>query len=353
MNSICKQSIGFLTNNINQFGGIERVISILSHFFAVEEGWNVSIISLYTSETSPAFEIANNIAIIHANLHLGDDIKPYLCDHLKKHQYSTILTFHPTIGLEYMRIKRKFPSVQWIATEHSSPFDYTWKRKILNLVTYASADKLVVLTNFSSHYYKSHLISHTFVIPNASPFEVEETSSVLSKRIVAVGRLETVKRFDLLISAFSLIAHDYPEWILEIVGDGSQKQNLMDLVHANDMDDQVIFDGYRSDIKDIMLDASLAAVSSNYEGFSLVALEALECGLPIVSVDLPSIREIVSGYDAAIFSPVGNAPLLAQNIRNLIDDPQRLKHMSSEAKQCAKKYHISQIGKKWVELLTK
>lgn len=342
----------FLTNNINQIGGLERVIAILSNYFAEKENQKITILSLYTKRNCLAFDFSNKVEIVHGNLNLKDDIKPYLRDTLSSNTHNIIFTFNTDLGLEFLRIRKHFPELIWIATEHISPFDYTWKRRALNLLVYAGADRLIVLTEYARKYYRNRFIYHTHTIPNALSFITDKKSDVLlHKRIIAIGRIEKVKCFDLLIEAFSLIAQKNADWKLELVGDGSQKTILQENVLELGLEDQIYFSGYRKDVKELCLEASFCVITSKYEGFSMIALEALECGLPLISFDLPSIKEIVGDYKAALFVPQGKIDELAQKMQWLMDNPEELQYMANEAKKCAKNYHISKIGKKWDDLL--
>lgn len=221
---------------------------------------------------------------------------------------------------------------------------------MLNLIVYAGADKLVVLTESAKKYYTNRLIFHTYVIPNALSFETDERSNVFAKKIIAIGRLERVKRFDLLIEAFSKIAYKNPDWTLELVGDGTQKIPLQEMVSSHRLENQIHFWGYQRNVQELMLGASFCVISSEYEGFSLVALEALECGLPLLSVDLPAIREIVGQYNAALFVPQGRADELANKMQQLIDHPKELQILAGKAKKCAENYHISLVSKYWESL---
>lgn len=347
----CKKDICLLTNNINQCGGIERVISVLSKYFAENNGWNVTILSLYSQSISTSFDFVDDVEIIHGELEIEDDIKPYLCNIFSEKKYDVLFTFHPGIGLEYLRIKKKFPNLYWIATEHSSPYDYTWKRKLLNLLTYHGANKLIVLTESAKSYYKRRMIFQTQLIPNPLPFEMEQCSDCSSKKIIAVGRLEQVKQFDLLIEAFSKIAQNYPEWTLDLLGDGTQREHLQLLVEKYGLQKKVNFLGMQKDVKKYMLDAAFMVISSEYEGFSLVTLEGFECGLPVVAFELPSIKEIVGDYKAAFFAQQKSVKELAEKMQEMMESPDIIRTMGKAAKQCVAQYSILEIGKKWDELI--
>lgn len=341
--------ICFITNNINQYGGIERVIKLLSDYFV--EKWCVSIVSLYSNRTDLVFEFSDTVEIIHCNLNANDNLRKFLIDFFKKNEFNICFTFHADIALEFARIKKRIPKVKWIATEHCSPIYYSWKRKIVNLIVYRYAHKLVLLTNEYQKYYKRRLIFNSCVIPNPVSFETKEKSNCRSKNIIAIGRLEKVKGFDLLIRAFSCVANDNPEWKLKIIGEGNEKKDLVKIVEVNSLQKQVEFLGFQKDIMKFLLEASILAISSQSEGFPLVVIEGMEVGLPILSVDLPVMREIDNNGKFIQIVNDKSVETYAMKMQELMSCQEVLCTYGIEAKRCARKYHLSNIGKKWEELI--
>jgi glycosyltransferase involved in cell wall biosynthesis len=342
--------ICFITNNINQYGGIERVYARLAQVFTQQNKYAVHILSLYTKESHPFFSLPEEVAVTNAGLSFGDSISAYIADFLKKNNDIThVMTFHPTIGLGFSRVNRK--NVIWIATEHGSPLDYTFKRRLANLYTYSKADKLVLLTEAYAQYYRKRGIKNVSVIPNPVSFQSEKVSPLTSKTIVSVGRLEQVKRFDLLLRAFAIVHSQHPDYVLKIVGGGSLENELKSLADELGIASSVEFMGIRNDVQDILMDAKIMVISSEYEGFSLVALEAMECGLPIAAFELPPLLEMNDGSDIFSFVPFGDYVGLADKINNLIENPELLRVSGENAKKRAADYSLSAIGSKWNDLI--
>ena len=342
--------ICIVTNNINQYGGIERVYARLAQVFTQQNKYAVHILSLYTKESHPFFSLPEDVAVTNAGLSFSDSISAYLADFFKKNNdFTHVMTFHPFIGLSFCKVNRK--NVIWIATEHSSPFDYTFKRRLANLYTYKKADRLVLLTEASAQYYRKRGIKNVSVIPNPVSFQSEKVSPLTSKTIVAVGRLEQVKRFDLLLRAFAIVNNRHPDYLLKIIGGGSLENSLKALADELGIASSVEFMGIRNDVQDILPDAQIMVISSEYEGFSLVALEAMECGLPVVAFNLPSLREINSDSASFNFAPFGDYVGLADKINNLIENPELLRVSAENAKKRAADYSLSAIGNKWNDLI--
>jgi glycosyltransferase involved in cell wall biosynthesis len=164
---------------------------------------------------------------------------------------------------------------------------------------------------------------------------------------VAVGRLEVVKRFDQCIRAFSEVVSAHPDYTLKIVGSGSQENELKTLVASLGIENSVEFTGVQKNVKEILLNASLMAITSEYEGFSLAALEALECGLPVVAFELLSVREIDAASGAISFVPQGDWKALAAEMNRLIDNREQLVRAGRAAKMRAAEYEPDKIGSLW------
>ena len=344
------KKVCFLTNNINQCGGIERLISTLSMSFSQDSEIGLTILSLHSKANSISyFPLAEKTRCIHADWPLGKAPDNYLVSYFTENRFDDLVTFHPGISLTISRIIKKIKPIRWIVTEHNDPNYYTWKRKLLNLYAYHKADCLVVLTDTAADYYRRKLIKNVVIIPNPVSFICDEPKRV-TKQVLAVGRIEAVKHFDLLEEAFGSRENKYPDWNLCIVGGGSEFEKLEQLASKYT---NIKLLGQRSDVQELMLESSFMVISSQYEGFSLVAIEALECGLPIISMELPSIRFITKHYNCCLFAKQNDYSSLAEKIEQLINDPTLNNVMSSEAKECAKQYHPDNIFNMWKVLLNR
>ena len=347
--------ICFITYDINQVGGIEQVISILSRQFAERFGWNVDILSLCSSGTDAFFDVNDRVQVIHGK---ADDVeagKQFMKKHLLEGwtRYDVILTFHMFISDEMARIAGKLPKgTKWVATEHNSVSYYTWKRKLLNFFVYHRADALVVLSEVSAGYYRKLGLHHVTVLPNAVSFETDEASTLDQKQMVSIGRMEPVKGYDRLIEAFALASRQNRNWKLRMVGDGSLKKKLEQKAEALRAGSQIIFPGYQKNVRGELLNSSLLVISSEHECFPVTALEAMECGVPVLSFAIPEIREMDGKSGAMAFVEQGNVEAMAEKMRELMENPARLQEMGRAAKKRAKAYHVDGIGDRWKTFLT-
>ena len=234
-------------------------------------------------------------------------------------------------------------------------FKNRWSYKvILNCFNSGKIDKFVVLTKSDrKSYIDIEGFSPDFIkqIYNPSPIESDTLLSHNSKTILAIGRLQEQKGFDLLLKAWAIVEDKCPEWHLEIVGEGAMKEKLLSLTRQLKIK-RVVFSNFTSQIEDKYKSSSIYVLSSRYEGFPLVLLEALSMSLPLVSFDCKTgPSEIIKdGYNGFLVEPE-NTDLLAKKLLQLIEDDKLRKQMSNNAFVSSKKYKKDSIINQWCDLL--
>jgi glycosyltransferase involved in cell wall biosynthesis len=213
-----------------------------------------------------------------------------------------------------------------------------------------SLDKLVVLTKNDLDQWK---VTHRNVtqIPNVNPLNNPEKSKLTSKKVVSLGRLDAQKGYDMLIDAWRLIAPNHPDWTLEIFGQGEWHKLLQDKIAHYNLKEKVVLKGIVSNVEKVYCDSSIYVMSSRYEGFPMVLIEAMSCGLPIVSFDCEhGPREIITDeHDGFLVEP-NNIIKLAEKICILIEQEDLRFKMGLLAIEKIKSFSKETIMKKWIEL---
>lgn len=353
-------NIVFVTNTLNQVGGIERVIERLSNYFIEVLNYNIHIISVYSPHNDNFFKLNKNISVTNLGIKYSEnnslksrflkckEINNRIKEVLNDKKFDVIMTFHSTISSAILFNKKNFKE-KIVVTEHNSYKYYSKLRHIINIINYRKADKLVVLTQSDKKFY-SKFIKNVEQIPNSIPFSNDIFPNYNNKRIISVGRIEEVKGFDYLIDAFYLIYKKYSEWTLHIVGDGTQKQILEDEIKKYNLEEQIIIEPFTKEIKNKYLGSSIYALSSRFEGFSLVILEAMECGLPIVSFDIDAAMEILKDGEDSLIAEKFNIKEFAEKLSVLMDDEEKRETYGKMGKKNVQRYNINQIGTKWNKL---
>jgi GalNAc-alpha-(1->4)-GalNAc-alpha-(1->3)-diNAcBac-PP-undecaprenol alpha-1,4-N-acetyl-D-galactosaminyltransferase len=186
-------------------------------------------------------------------------------------------------------------------------------------------------------------------IPNALVPPSVEPRRNGRKRLVTLGRLAPEKRVDMLIRAFERIAHDLPEWDLDIYGEGPLRENLTRV--ANNVPGRVTIRGFTHDPYAALASADLYASASCVEGFGNAIWEALACGIPVVALDCgPPVRTLVrDGVDGRIV--YGGEHALAITLAELMRDDAARERLAERACEAKKRYALDSVLRKWDEVL--
>jgi glycosyltransferase involved in cell wall biosynthesis len=216
---------------------------------------------------------------------------------------------------------------------------------------YRDLDALVVLTEGDRADYRE-LGLRVERIPNPTPPVDGGVSALDAPVVVAAGRLTSQKGFDLLIPAFAPVARRHPEWTLRIYGGGPERAALEAQIEAEGMAGRIELMGPTRQLAKALAEASLFVLSSRFEGFGLVILEAMSVGLPVVSFDCPrGPGEIITtGRDGTVVPPE-DVPALSAALEELVADPARRREYGSAALETAAAYDQAEIGALWEALL--
>jgi len=189
-------------------------------------------------------------------------------------------------------------------------------------------------------------------IPNAAPRPKAERSDLQAPLVVAAGRLMPVKRYDLLIDAFSKVVAVRPEWRLRIYGQGPERAALRAAVDALRLNDHVFLMGPHTTMETEWAKASIGAVSSDWESFGMTILEAMHAGVPVVATDCPhGPGEIIThGSDGLLVRP-GDPAALATGLLRLIEDADARRSMGESARATAQRFSPRRIAGEYETLI--
>jgi glycosyltransferase involved in cell wall biosynthesis len=165
-----------------------------------------------------------------------------------------------------------------------------------------------------------------------------------------------IKGFDRLINSFSKIASNYPDWKIKIAGGTSPDtlKYLQDLAREKDVLDRIEFIGFQKNIDKLMQHASIFALPSRIEGFSLSLTEALSQGCPAVAYKIHDVITDVTGNGhGTLLVDDGDEDMFADCLDKLMSNHDLRSGLAEDGKSYVKRYSIESIGDQWVSLLTK
>ena len=147
----------------------------------------------------------------------------------------------------------------------------------------AKLDALVVLAEEHRSDWKLNL--PIYIIPNSLSFYPDKYSSCVNKQVIMVGRYNDAKGYDYLIPAWEIVHSRHKDWILNVYGSGELHDQVISWINERELENSIILHEPTDNIQEKYLESSICVLSSRYEGFSLVILEAMACGVPVVSFD--------------------------------------------------------------------
>jgi glycosyltransferase involved in cell wall biosynthesis len=356
-------------------GGMERVVSQKINYLSELENYELTIITAEQHERPYYFYLSPKIKKVDLNIEfhnernrfaLKKEFKEKLSDFLCHNQMDICIStggqelyFLPTIkdgSKKIVEFHFAFDiNEQWIRTVHSGLFWHLFgKLKTFRMVCAAKYfDKIVVLTKTDLSIW-SKLCRHVVQIYNPITIKISRFSTCEHKIVIAVGRLDPQKGFDYLIDSWGKIAGKYPDWQLNIFGEGPERHNLEIQIEKSNLGSHVFLRGATSNILDEYINSSIFVLSSRYEGFPLVIEEAMSCGLPIVSFDCPSgPSELVKdGLNGFLIPIVGDVKNMASHIEKLIRDVELRKEMGRKSLVFSLQLSEQAIMNKWIQVFT-
>ena len=212
-------------------------------------------------------------------------------------------------------------------------------------------DRFVVLTAEDQGYWGA--LPNIRVIPNPLPFISEETSSCKATKVVAVGRYDFQKNFSKLLQLWARIAPQFPEWTLEIYGDGDQRCQLEQEVKELGISSSVTLAQPTHKMKEVYLSASIYAMTSRYEGLPMVLIEAQQMGLPIVSFACPcGPRDVIHDGEDGFLIPMGEDDIFLKALSTLMASEEKRVYMGQRAREASARYEVDAVMNKWLTLFS-
>ncbi len=279
-----------------------------------------------------------------------------LIHELKEGNYDVIVGVHAFLAMRLATIKKGLRGTKTIGWIHNS-FDallrkgspylgtelkYHYGRQLQKL------DDVVVLYQQDAEMYQQAFGFRPNSIYNPLTLKPGPQSDGQQKKFLAVGRFSPKhKGFDLLIQAFALFAKKNQAWLLDIVGDGVERELLTQMITKNKLENRITLHPFTNEIQKFYSSACVYVLSSRWEGMPLVLVEAMSHGLPVISSDLPTSKEIMG--DFGLYFKNENIEQLAQRLEDATHLDWEKK--SKEALAIAKRFDLETITQQWKRLI--
>ncbi len=342
-------------------GGAERVVSNLSNeFFAL--GMRVSVIML--ANRNLYYSLNDGVSIEYLDCE-KDNSLPFLKRYklrLKKIK-EAVKRINPDVVISFMSetnidvcFAMRGLKIPLIVSERNDPaIDPASKvKQYMRKLAYRKPAGFVFQTPDAKAYFSKRIQEKSCIILNplsASlpvPYEGER-----DKRVVSVGRLNKQKNFPVLFDAFSEFVKDYPDYKLEIYGEGFLEEKLKKYISDLGMDDKILLMGFCKDVHEKTKSASMFVMSSDFEGMPNALLESMAIGLPCISTDCPcgGPRMLITSKENGILVSVKSSAEILDAMKFMAENPDKAASMGKKAQKLREEANVSAITQKWIDYI--
>ena len=358
------------------YGGIERAITDLAN--SLVENYSVEIVSTYKVYDKPVNRLDRRIKVKYLT-----ELKPNKKEFksaLKKFRLVSafkegiksvkILKLKKELMIEFIKqcdsdviISTRDIHNEWlgeyaregvlkIGWEHNHHHgNEKYAKKIIE--SCKNLDYFVLVSKDLASYYKERVNPKCVYIPNLVS-KADVTSDLKSPNLVSVGRLSKEKGFIDLIDVFALVHMMYPEWKLNLIGDGEEKDKIISKIHKYGLEDSVIMHGFldKDKVGKILSESSIYLMTSFTESFGIVLLEAFSYGVPCVAFDsAEGANEIISNNWDGYLIKDRDIDEMAKRVCHLIGNYSRRFIMGHNAIKKANKYSLEEVREKWIKII--
>ncbi|GHT33583.1 glycosyl transferase [Bacteroidia bacterium] len=232
---------------------------------------------------------------------------------------------------------------------------YLKKYKNHYLKLYNENDRVILLSSqyfneYHSFFEKKSNFDKLIAIPNPLSFTVTDSNNNKKKNLLYIGRLDfEQKRVDLLLQIWSAIYKDFPDWILDIIGDGKVKEKIVSKIKTDNIL-RINVLGYQ-DPQTFYKKASILCLTSSYEGFGLVLVEAMAYGVvPVAFNSYASITDIINDKINGILVNPFNVDEYIGKLKKLMTDENVRKKLSKNAQLKAQQFSVDIVGQQWIKI---
>lgn len=349
----------FFTTGMTK-GGAERVIATLANELVLQ-GHKVGIVCL--KGDCSEYELHNDIYTKYANLNATlfgafQSIR-YLAKTFRDSNPDVVISFTHKPNLISCFMKRiGLLSARLVISERSDPFSRNRVLSLLSRYLFHQCDVLVCQSKIVADYYRQEFnLENVVVIGNPIGNECYSNKHVITDNpvLLSVGRLCKQKRQDIAIKAFSEISNEIPSLRLKICGVGDDLIELKELAQSLNVDNKVDFEGNVMNVMSVYPNTLAYLMTSDYEGFPNVLLEAMASGFPVVSTNFsPGVAKelVLEGVNGYIV-PCDDPSEISNKIRCIYDGGLDEKRLQLSAVEVRQRYGISNVVKSWLAVCNK
>ena len=383
--------ICFITNNISEKGGVQRVLSVVANGLSRDNCVTILMTSPEKISSELVYPHNESIQIIRDSRISSASQKYFLnrCvgyinkkvvrfknittlkniffpkgelkiynEFFRKHEFDVIVGVQPRAAGMVSLLDTSASKIGWMHNTYdayfNSPNRYQWRQELLYQKLLAKLDRLIVLTNHDKRQYGTIIENADKVIRIYNPlsFFAEQKSTLMNKKIIFVARLQyEQKGLGYLLEIIKILKKSVPNIQIDIVGDGPDKEQFINEAKKYGVFENLNLIGMVDDVQKYYCESDIFLSTSKYEGFGLVVTEAMECGLPVVSFATEGPSEIIyNGVNGFLIEDF-NTEEFAQKVLLLYNDDNKRTAFGTMAQKRAADFAEEKIVRKWNKIL--
>ena len=357
------KNICFLIGNLNSSGGTERVTSLIANEL-VQRHYNILILSLVDG-SNPFFYLDKHIQTHMLYPKKLSFKKNFVCTVWKLRQFIKNHNVDTLVVVDSISCLFTIPATIGLDIKHLCWEHFNFKnnngvrlRDISRVWAARYCDYVVTLTERDKALWQQGLTkikANIVAIPNPTAYEnIEHVPRLESKVVLALGHLTKVKGFDLLIQAWSQVCRDNNDWTLCILGSGEEGEALKNQAKSLGIMDRIDFVAATKNVEQYYRSCAFYCLSSRFEGFPMVLLEAQAFGLPIISFDCETgPSEVVVNNLNGWLVDNGDVEALSERLLTAIKiDNSTYQELSNQAKSSSQHFSVSHVVDSWHDILS-
>lgn len=348
--------IVYLIERIDNVGGIQRSLTARANYLVETYNYKITIVCTVKDSGEPAFKLNNNIDLLFLEpltskksllgriflrykqaREVIHSLKPDIVITVKFTLHNLFFQLIPSKVKFISEIRESYDDIH---RKSISTFKSLLNKKMINFFLQRQ-DAVIVLTERDKELWG---FKKMYAIPNPQTIKSNEVSDLSHKQVLAIGRLSKVKGFDKLIDVWQIVNQKHSDWNLKICGEGEEYEYLQEKINSLGLNESVVITNKFLPVIPEFLESSIYALSSQFESFGNVLVEAKICGLPVVSFDAPNgPREIVMEGQDGFVVKANDVEEMATKIIFLIENKDILVAMGKKAKLNSVKYDLKSI----------
>lgn len=340
-----------------QSGGAERVVSEISAMYA-DHFKEIVLLTYYDSPIFYRIDSRIRLECIEARTKTRNRVKNafWMRKFVQHEKPDVFLSFMISLNL-FSIWSLAFVKKHLVVCERNDPSKIGSRlmRKFRNF-SYHFCDRIEVQTLNGKKYFSKSIQEKITIIANPNHITLEQRNEVLrtpkENRIANVGRLIQQKNYPLLINSFADVLKYYPEYKLDLYGDGEDRNELQNLVNSLGIDKSVVFHGVIPNAYMKLGSAKVYVLPSYIEGMPNALMEAMAVGMPCVATDVSGVRDIITDGENGFIVTVNDKESMVDRIKKLIESDILRNKFSHNTISVFEKFEKERIFKQWLELVS-